>query len=161
MKRMFTLCFICLLCISGCSHHDGSFEGGDVNMNAFFVDVNKRINDKKFNMSLLNDTPFTKSQIESEYKLDMTKVDECMVKSAVIPTQLSEIAIFKIRKDQEQYVKDAIAYRLKALEEMYGSYREEAKNIIHKAAQGRIGEYYYFVLGEDCEKVVNYMRNGA
>lgn len=161
MKKILILCFVCLLFVSGCSHHKGSFKGGDVDMNAIFVDVNKNINDKKFSMSLLNDTPLSKSQIESDYNLDMTKVEDCMVKSAVIPTQLSEIAIFKISKEKEQLIKDAIAYRLETLNKSYGNYRDEAKSILHNAKQGRIGEYYYFVLGEDCEKVVNYMKNGA
>lgn len=161
MKRILFICCLCLILLSGCMTHKGSFQDGNIDMESFFVEVNKRIDDKKFHMAFLDDTPFDKGQIEKAYNLDLTKIEDCMVKSAVIPSQISEIAIFKVSKEHEQLVKDAIAYRTKELEKAWGSYNEEAKFIFYHAAQGRIGEYYYFVLGEDSEKVVNYMKNGA
>lgn len=161
MKRTMMICCLCMLFISGCTPHKGSFQDGNLDMESFFVDVNKQIDEKKIHMAFLNDIPFAKGTVEKAYHLDMTMIEDCMVKSALIPSQISEIAIFKVSKEHEQSVKNAIAYRMKALEKAWGSYNEDAKFIFYHALQGRIGKYYYFVLGEDSEKVVNYMKNGA
>lgn len=161
MKTRIILTLLCLILLSGCNHGIGSFEKGNLDLPALYTKINEQIGDNVIQMPLLNDRPWTKKEIEKKYHLDMTIIEDCMVKSSLIDVQTAEIALFKVPKEKDQELKQAIRYRLDSLESSLGSYHEDVKNRIHNAKQGRIGEYYYLVLGEDGEKVVNYMKNGA
>lgn len=161
MKRKIMIIMFCLFFMTGCSHGIGSFEKGDLDLNAFFTDINKQIGEETFHMPLLNDQAWSKKNVEKKYHMDMTILEDCMVKSSLVDLQTAEIAIFKAPKEKDARISKGIHYRLDILHKSSGSYNEEIKNWIHNAKQGRIGEYYYFVLGEDSEKVVNYMKNGA
>ena len=68
------------------------------------------------------------------------------------------IALFQVKKEHEGDVKKAIKSRKEALEKQWGAYVPEAADLLYQAKEGRIGQYYYFVLGSDSEKVVNYMQ---
>lgn len=97
-------------------------------------------------------------EVEALYQLDMTKIESCMVKTAAVQAQLGEIALFQVKKEHEGDVKKAIKSRKEALKKQWGAYVPEAADLLYQAKEGRIGQYYYFVLGSDSEKVVNYMQ---
>ncbi|MCR0262584.1 DUF4358 domain-containing protein [[Clostridium] innocuum] len=148
-----------LLCLmSGCGKDYGTFEQGDKELSRVFSDINEQIDKGSFSIPLLNDRALSDREVETLYHLDMTKIADCMVKTAAIQAQLGEIAIFKVEKKNESYVKKAIESRKEALKKQWGSYVEEADSLLYQAKEGRIGQYYYFVLGSDSEKVVNYMQ---
>lgn len=160
MKKIVPLCCLCFLMISGCSQK-GTFQNGKLDMEHVFIEINKQISTKKIDMAFLNDKALSKQEVENIYKLDMTKIEDCMIKQSFIPTQVCEVALFKVDEINEQVVKDAIQHRLSVLKTTWGRYYEDIDHLQASAKQGRIGKYYYFVLGEDSEKVVNYMKNSA
>ena len=159
-----------LLCLmSGCQKNTGTFAQGDKNLSSVFADINEQIADGAFSIPLLKDTALSEREVEALYQLDMTKIESCMVKTAAVQAQLGEIALFQVKKEHEGDVKKAIKSRKEALEKQWGSemcirdrqwgaYVPEAADLLYQAKEGRIGQYYYFVLGSDSEKVVNYMQ---
>lgn len=155
-KWMVSVLLVCFL--MGCKADVGTFAKGDKDLSSVFADINEQIDKGTFSMALLQDTPFTKKQVEEAYQLDMTKIEDCMVKQAVIQAQGSEIAFFKVDAANEALVKKGITYRIKMWKQEWGSYMSEADRLVKQAKQGRIGQYYYFVLGSDSEKMVNYIQ---
>lgn len=147
---------LCLLC--GCRENNGTFAQGDKNLSSVFSDINEQIADGAFSIALLKDNALSDREVETLYHLDMTKIDGCMVKTAAVQAQLGEIALFKVKKENEGEVKKAIKSRKEALKKQWGAYVPEAADLLYQAKEGRIGQYYYFVLGSDSEKVVNYMQ---
>ena len=142
-----------LLCLmSGCQKNTGTFAQGDKNLSSVFADINEQIADGAFSIPLLKDTALSEREVEALYQLDMTKIESCMVKTAAVQAQLGEIALF------QGDVKKAIKSRKEALKKQWGAYVPEAADLLYQAKEGRIGQYYYFVLGSDSEKVVNYMQ---
>ena len=140
-----------LLCLmSGCQKNTGTFAQGDKNLSSVFADINEQIADGAFSIPLLKDTALSEREVEALYQLDMTKIESCMVKTAAVQAQLGEIALFQVKK--------AIKSRKEALKKQWGAYVPEAADLLYQAKEGRIGQYYYFVLGSDSEKVVNYMQ---
>lgn len=155
MKKL--LCVLMCLCLCGCGTKRGSFQDGNKNMDMVFEIINDKIMEGKFHMGLLVDTWWRKAQVEKAYHLDMTRIQECYVKGSAIESQLSEIAFFKVSKKNESYIKKAIAFRLSSLKTVWATHIKDADSIIAACKQGRIGQYYYMVLGEDSKKVVNYI----
>lgn len=147
-----------LLFIVGCQGKIGSFIDGDANLALVFDKIQKEIIDEGNSLVLWNDVPLSANEIEKLYQLDMTKVEEYFVKTAVVEAQCSEIALFKVDEEKESYVKDAISYRKDTLKNRWGITVEEASYLLDNALEGRIGAYYYFVVGSDSEKVVNYIQ---
>lgn len=157
MKKSWCLLCLCLL-LSGCGNATGSFEQGDKKLDKVFDSIEDHIADQTFAMALLQDQAMDKAQVEKNYHLDMTKIDDCMVKTSLLPAQLSEVAIFKCDKQKDAMLRKGIHYRLQQLDAAWGALVPEAKQLLHDAKQGRLGAYYYFVLGSDSKKVVNYMQ---
>ena len=148
-----------LLCLmSGCQKNTGTFAQGDKNLSSVFADINEQIADGAFSIPLLKDTALSEREVEALYQLDMTKIESCMVKTAAVQAQLGEIALFQVKKEHEGDVKKAIKSRKEALKKQWGAYVPEAADLLYQAKEGKIGQYYYFVLGSDSEKVVNYMQ---
>lgn len=149
----------CMVVLSGCGKNQGSFQKGTMDVPSLYQEINGLTVDGKWNMGLLNDEMWNKSNIEQKYHLDMTKIKEAYVKSAVIAPQLSEIAIFKVDQEMDSLLQEGIQYRVTQLKNQWETYIPECNAWIQDAKQGRIGQYYYFIIGEDSEKVVDYIQN--
>ena len=157
MKKYISI-IVCLLMLVGCGQEKGSFEDGTLNMEKFYMDIMNVREDAKWRFAQLQDSNWTHKEIETKYHLDMTKVDDVVVRSSIISSD-SELAIFKVTKKNEAYVKEAIEERMQDIREMYAPYKHDVEENLQQVKQGRMGEYYYFILGEDSKKVVNYIRN--
>lgn len=159
MKKKIVFFLLFILCIAGCGNNEGSFEKGTKDIPLIYQLINANIAEKEWDMALLNDAEWGKKDIEELYQIDMTRIKEAYVKSAVVASQICEIAFFKADKGMDAMLQKGISYRLSELEKQWGTYNPECKNLIKEAKQGRIGQYYYFIIGEDCKKVVNYIQN--
>lgn len=157
MKKIIGVLFLVILC--GCSKAVGSFQEGTMDMDQLYDRISEQIVDGEWNMGMLNDAYWSKNKIEKAYDMDMTQIEDCFVKSSLIEAQFSEIAFFKVDKKYDDMIKKGIEHRLQTLHSTWGSYIEDAQEQLKKVKQGRIGKYYYMILGEDCKKVVNYIRN--
>ena len=110
-----------LLCLmSGCQKNTGTFAQGDKNLSSVFADINEQIADGAFSIPLLKDTALSEREVETLYQLDMTKIESCMVRTAAVQAQLGEIALFKVKKENEGEVKKAIASRKEDLKKAMG-----------------------------------------
>lgn len=159
MKKIIGICICCMMLLCGCGTSKGSFVEGTMNMDMLFDDLSEQINEGDWNMRPLNDIWWDKSQVEKAYHLDMTMISECYVKSSAAEAEFSEIAFFKVPKKYDADMKDAIHSRIEALEKKWGTYMMDAEAMLKSVRQGRIGKYYYMILGDDSKKVVNYIRN--
>lgn len=157
MIRKLYLCLCCIL-LTACQASHGSFEDGDKELSYVFTCIENKIQNKTLQMPLLNQQMLSGIEVEEGYALDLTKVDDYMVKTAVVEAQIGEIALFKVKDEYVDVVKEAISYRKEKLKETWGNYVKQADTIINQAQEGKIGQYYYFVVGSDSEKVVNYMK---
>lgn len=157
MKKGFCL-WMCLLILCGCQATHGSFADGDLDIAYVMDKINANIADGKWKMGILKDTPLSKQEIEKQYHFDMTMIEECRVQQSLIPAQLSEIAIFKAEKQADEMLAKGLLQHKEDLMKQYGAMLMDSTAILNHAMQGRIGQYYYFVLGEDAKKVVHYMQ---
>lgn len=158
MKKILSVLLILFL-FTGCSKSQGTFTEGTKDMDRLYDDICKKINEGEWNMPALDEIWWSQARIEKAYQLDMTMVEEAYVKSSAIEAQFSEIAFFKVTKDNEATIKEAISYRLKSLNQTWGSYMLDAQEQLQNVYQGRIGQYYFMILGEDSKKVVNYIQD--
>lgn len=157
MKRLLCICLlVCML--TGCREKVGSFLDGDINFNVLFDRISQKKAQKDWELPLLNDQDVSLAVVEEEYQLDMTKIDECVVRRSIIPAELGEIAFFKTAESNDALLKEAVEVYKGSLKEQW-KYIKNSVEVIEKAVDGRIGEYYYFILGEDHEKVVDYMQS--
>lgn len=158
MKK-WLLIMICVSMLLGCNSPIGSFQDGTMDMNQLYKRIMVKCTDAKWKFKPLQDTNWSNKQIEAMYHLDMTKIKEGVVRSSVMEFDMNEIAIFKVSEKNEHYVKGAIENRMHELSSSWALYNQDAQDILEESKQGRIGQYYYFILGEDSKKVVNYIRN--
>ena len=154
MKKIILIWFCCILC--GCSLMHGSFEKGNIDMDYLISSIQQEIEKKQWNYGILQNESLKKDEIESLYHIPAICVDEAYVYQGVIPLQFNEIAFFKINKKYEKELLDGIEKRKKDLENRYSNI--DIDDVLKQCQQGSIGEYYYFILGEDAEKVVNYIK---
>lgn len=158
MKKILWCMCICLF-LCGCQSSFGSIEEGTLDMERFSERIEEQIEKNNWRMGLFNEEAWSKHKVEQEYHMDMTKIEDCLIKSSLIEAQFVEIAFFKSEKQYDSMIKDAIQYRLQKLSSTYANYVQDTTKKLSQYKQGRIGKYYYFILGEDCKKVVNYIRN--
>lgn len=156
MKQSLLIVLILLLC--GCTSMKHSFEKGSIDMDQLYANIMEVSAEHHWRYAPLQDTNWTQSEIEKTYHLDMTKVEEAVVRSSVMLSDVSEIAFFKVSEDNESYVIKAIEHRRDEVKQIWEPYKGNATYIIDSAKHGRIGQYYYFILGEDSKKVVNYIQ---
>lgn len=161
MKKILLIFCMMGILLTGCSKNHGSFEQGTIDFESFYMGINKQIDEEQWNMPLLNDKALSDKEVESLYQIDMTKIESCIVKQSILPSQIGEVAFFKVKKEHMNVVEDGINNRLQGIQASWGTYLTDAKASIDGALQGMIGEYYYFVIGEDAKKVVNYMESEA
>ncbi len=154
MKKIIILCFCCIMC--GCVSLHGSFKNGTMDMDRFVQDFQKVKETNRWKYGVLQDTSLTKAKIEDLYHIPMVHVEKAYVYQGVIPLQCTELALFKIESKYKQELIDGIEKRKKDIEESYPNV--DINDILNQSQQGMIGQYYYFILGDDARKVVNYIR---
>ena len=84
---------------------------------------------------------------------------EAYVFSSVVKPQLGEIAFFQADDTVLDEVKNAISYRKENILNTWKNTIPGLEKRINASWEGKIGQYYCFVLGTDTEKVVNYLRS--
>lgn len=156
MKKKWTMFFLSISLISACQNLT-SFKKGNMNIAKLYDQIVEQGEDEAWRFPIMNQQFLAASKIEKMYDLDMTKISEAYVKSALIPSQIGEIAIFKIEPQNIQILKAAIDQRILKLHAAMDRVVLEAESIINNAKQGKIGAYYYFIVGSDSKKVVNYI----
>lgn len=154
MKKIIFIYFCCMLC--GCSLTHGSFEKGNIDMEYLISSIQQEIEKKQWNYGILQNESLKKDEIESLYHMPAICMDEAYVYQGIIPLQFNEIAFFKMNQKYEKELLDGIEKRKKDLKNRYSNI--DIDEILNQCQQGNIGKYYYFVLGEDAGKVVNYIK---
>lgn len=156
MKKV--LCMVILIiALCGCHKVSGSFEKGDMDMRALMEKINQKTIRKNWEFPLMLDDTMETSRIEETYQMDMTKIEASFVSRSVVDAEMGEVAFFKCDPQYDAIIEEALqAY--KQAKQTEWKYFEEAENVVMHALQGRIGQYYYFILGEDNQKVVDYIQ---
>ena len=155
MKKIICL-WLCLFVLCACAK-SGSFEDGNMDMEKVIAEINEQIADGHWKMGLLQDEALSLQEVEKQYHMDMTQIKDCRVQQALIPAQLSEVALLA-KPQADTMLKKAIQEHKEDLKQRYAGILMDGNTLIDSALQGRIGQYYYFVLGEDAKKVVHYMQ---
>ena len=156
MKKIICL-WLCLFVLCARTK-PGSFEDGNIDMEKVIEEINEEIADGHWKMGLLQDEALSLQEVEKQYHMDMTQIKDCRVQQALIPAQLSEVALFLAKPQADTMLKKAIQEHKEDLKQRYAGILMDGNTLIDSALQGRIGQYYYFVLGEDAKKVVHYMQ---
>ena len=158
MLKKWCCCMFAFLCLFGCDKM-GSFEKGNLNVEKVIYNINKQITDKTLEMELLNEIPWEDTKIEEEYGFVVAHAKEAYVFSSVVKPQLGEIAFFQADDTVLDEVKNAISYRKENILNTWKNTIPGLEKRINASWEGKIGQYYCFVLGTDTEKVVNYLRS--
>lgn len=156
MKKI--ICMMITFLLVGCSSN-GSFDSGIKDFQPLIQYVNTQVENGDWDFGLLQEESLSQESIAEDYQLDVTRIEEAFVYPAISMAQISEIAFFLVEEAVQSIVEEAIAYRKQQLHEQWDTYIEDAKEIIDNACEGRIGKYYYFIVGIDAEKMVNYISN--
>ena len=110
-------------------------------------------------MHLFQENSLTTEKIKQLYALDDTIASKTVVYLSISSAQINEIAFFLIDDTMQETVKNAIIFRKQQLHEQWDTHIDGAKELIDQAKEGRIGQYYYFIIGIDAENMVNYISN--
>ena len=89
----------------------------------------------------------------------MINIKECEVHSSLIPAQMGEIAFFHVEEKEDSMMKQAVEKHIAQLKSKWINLILEADAVLSEVKEGRIGEYYYVIVGSDAQKVVNYIQN--
>lgn len=153
-KFFFIFCFL----LVGCSTN-GSFEKGIDDFTLIIQYVNQKVEKHEWNFGLFQENSIATEKVKQLYALDDAIASQARVYLSISAAQVSEIAFFLIDDMTQDTVKDAIMFRKQQLHEQWDSHIEEAKLLIEQAEEGRIGKYYYFIVGTDAKNMVNYISN--
>lgn len=152
--------FILIICflLVGCSTN-GSFEKGIKDFTPIIQYVNQQITKQEWELGLFQENSLTTEKIKQLYALDDAIASQAIVFPSISTAQISEIAFFLIDETMQEKVKNAIIFRKQQLHEQWDTHIEGAKALIDQAKEGRVGQYYYFIIGIDAENMVNYISN--
>lgn len=154
-KKLILVILFTMLC--ACSTSDGSFQKGDIQYDTLFDNINKKIQREDWDIAVLNDQALTAQDVESQFHLDMTKIDSFMIKRSLLALEPGEIAIFKVSQEYDEEIENALQqHKMDIVTE--NTFISNIEELLEQSQMGRLGEYYYFILGHDSEKVVHYMQ---
>lgn len=161
MKRRirFVLCCMMMLMMMGCHKSIGSFQEGTIDLSSVIEQINEKSIDGDWEYPIVNQTAWDGVLIQDTYGLDMTKVQSSYVVSSIVTAQLGELAFFKTEEAYDDIVKEAGNRRISSIKETWKDTLLEGDAILDEAKMGRIGEYYYLIIGRDAQKVVNYIQS--
>ena len=155
MRKFFLI--VCFL-LGGCSTN-GSFENGINDFTQIIKYVNQQIEKQEWKFGSFQENSLTTEKIKQLYALDDTIASKTVVYLSISSAQINEIAFFLIDDTMQETVKNAIIFRKQQLHEQWDTHIDGAKELIDQAKEGRIGQYYYFIIGIDAENMVNYISN--
>lgn len=153
---MITLCFFCLC---SCSKSMGHFKDGTMKLDQLIQDINQKSIQGDWSFPILNETQIPLSQVAELYGLDMTQIKNCEAHQSILPAQLGELAFFHVEESKDAMMKQVVEKHIQDMEKHWGTLLMEAEDVLHGCKEGRIGEYYYVIVGSDAQKVVNYIQN--
>lgn len=156
-KWIIVLCVILLLV--SCKAGRGHFEDGSIHLEKVINEINEKSMEADWEFPILNETPWEATQVSQQYALDMKRINSSYVVSSVLSAQLGEISFFNAKEEVDQALKEAANGRLTALQGEWNQTLYEADEILAEAKMGRIGQYYYLIVGRDAQKVVNYIQS--
>ena len=153
-KTVCILVFVLMLC-GGCTSI-GSIEDETLDLAEVFNKVEKEIEQKEWRIGTLNEEAIDDAMLKTMYNLTSSDVKEYMVKQAIIPAEVGEIAIFHVSEGQIDIVKDAIQKRIDDMkQEVVGFSAQE--DVIKNYQLEEVGTYLVFVVGSDAPSVVQYI----
>lgn len=157
--KKYILLFLCFFCLCGCSHGVGKFKDGTIQLSKLTDKINQKSMDGDWQFPILQKEATSLQEVSKLYELDMMHIKECEVHMALIPAQMGEIAFFHVEEKDDAMLKKAIDCHIAQLKTKWGTLLLEADSILSSVKEGRIGEYYYVIVGSDAQKVVNYIQN--
>lgn len=157
MRKIISLVILIIL-LCGCHKSMGSFTNGDMDMVAFYEKLNQKTMQDEWRFPLLNEQYLEKAVVEETHHIDMTKLKDSNVVQAIVPMEMGELSFFKTDSENDRMIQEALQSYKTELKQKW-QYMKGSQNIIEQALEGRIGQYYYFIIGEDNQKVVDYIRD--
>ena len=158
-KKKYILLFLCFFCLCGCSHGIGDFNDGTIQLSKLSDKINQKSMNGDWQFPILDKEALSLNEVSKLYEMDMMNIKECEVHLSLIPAQLGEIAFFHVDKKEDSMMKQTAEKRIAQLKLKWKDLLLEADSILSEAKEGRIGEYYYVIVGSDAQKVVNYIQN--
>ncbi|MEF9961813.1 MAG: DUF4358 domain-containing protein [Erysipelotrichaceae bacterium] len=161
MKKVKILLLIgCFMLVSGCSSNTRTCDDGAIDINAVFNDVNEKINDGTYHCGLFQDQSIDASQLSQLYGINASEdLLEFNVRIPMINVSSSEIAMFHVKNGKMDIVKQGVAKRIKDLEEQWKQYLPDQYEYVKNYKTWVCGDYYYMVIAEDSEKILDYMKD--
>lgn len=150
---------LCFFCLCSCSKSMGHFKDGTMQLDQLMQNINQKSVKGDWDFPILNETQIPLTKVASLYELDMTQIKENKTYCSLLPAQLGEIAFFHVEESKDAMMKKAIEKRIQDMEKQWGALLMEAGTILQNHKEGRIGEYYYVIVGSDAQKVVNYIQD--
>lgn len=125
--------------------------------------LSEKINQKSINgdwqFPVVHQTAISLNEVSKQYAMDMTKIKDCEIHTALIDAQIGELAFFHVDEKDDTMMKQAVEKHIAQLKTKWGNLILEADTLLSNVKEGRIGEYYYVIVGSDAQKVVNYIQN--
>ena len=134
MKKVL-IAFVAIILLCGCSNN---------NMNN--LDINKAssaLDEKYSNMQTIN-----KDELEVIYGLDLSKIDEYIIKSSSSANG-DFYAILKVKDENKKQVQDSMNNMFKVLENQSNLYSPEAVSKLKNKLSTSVGNYLIYIVSID------------
>ncbi|MEF9920588.1 MAG: DUF4358 domain-containing protein [Erysipelotrichaceae bacterium] len=161
MKKVkIVLLVCCFILLSGCGSNSRTCGEGDIDINALFNDVNEKISDGTFNCGMFQDQSIDASQLTQLYGINASEdLLEFNVRIPMINVSSSEIAMFHVKNDKMDIVKQGVAKRIKDLEQQWKQYLPDQYEYVKNYQTWTCGDYYFMVIAEDSKKIIDFMKD--
>lgn len=157
MKKISILVLtLCVLLISACSSKSTCLEEG-TDINALFNEINEKINAGEFESGIFQDQSIDATQLNELYGINADDLEEFIVRVPLVNVSSSEIAIFHVKPDKMDLVKQGVAKRVKDLEEQWKRYLPDQYDDVKNYQTLECGNYYFMVIAKDSEKIIEFI----
>lgn len=158
-KKKWCLIILLLVLLCGCSHGLGHFKDGSIDLTKLVAKINQKSVAQDWSFPILNEEGQPAKTVEKNYQLDMTQLETQACYTSVLPAELGELAFFKCEPGKDAILQQGAKTRVEALRREWGELILEANPLLNAYKEGRIGQYYYVIVGSDAQKVVNYIQS--
>lgn len=150
---------LCFFCLCSCSKSMGHFKDGTIQLDQLIQKINEKSIKGDWSFPILNESAVSLSQVAELYEIDMTQIKDSKTHQSLLMAQIGEIAFFHVEESKDTMIKESINKRMDDMKTQWGTLLMDAETLLQDHKEGRIGEYYYVIVGSDAQKVVNYIQN--
>ena len=158
-KYMLIICCLMLLGLTACGDHAGACKDDSLEIAKLMDSINTKTNDNDWKAGILQDNSIDAASLQNLYHINSVDVQEYTVRTALLETDATEIAIFHVTNDKMQEVKDGVAYRIESLKTKWKELDKKQYTLVKNHKTFQCGNYYFMIIAKDADAIADYMES--